>query len=139
MTRIPRTFLTALLLAPLVVSAAKAPQQTWRITNDTLAVTVSARDAGAACSLVHDGQEFVNDHDHGRQLQVAWFYDDHGEAYDPANACGKMTAFFKHPAAPRRSYSYRTFIVVGDLATVQGGLRKLATPSTVSRSANRTP
>jgi hypothetical protein len=78
--------LTALLLAAFAASAAKLSPQTWRVTNGTLAVTASARDAGAVCSLVYDGQEFVNDHDHGRQLQVAWFYDDHGEAYNPTEA-----------------------------------------------------
>lgn len=80
------TRLTVLLLVQLAASAAEFSQQTWRITNGTLAVTVSQRDAGAVCSLVYDGQEFVNDHDHGRQLQVAWFYDDHGEAYNPTES-----------------------------------------------------
>ena len=78
--------LAALLIAPLAASTAEPSQQTCRITNGTLAVTVSQRDAGAVCSLVYDGQEFVNDHDHGRQLQVAWFYDGHGEAYNPTEA-----------------------------------------------------
>jgi hypothetical protein len=80
------TLLTALLLAPLVASAAEQSQQTWRISNEVMVVSISARDAGAVCSLIYDGQEFVNDHDHGRQLQVAWFYNDLGEAYNPTEA-----------------------------------------------------
>jgi hypothetical protein len=80
------TLLTVLLLAPLAPFAAGLSQPTWQITNGTLAVTVSQRDAGAVCSLVYDGQEFVNDHDHGRQLQVAWFYNDLDEAYNPTEA-----------------------------------------------------
>ena len=75
-----------LLLAPLAASAAEPTPQTRQITNGTITVTVSTRNAGAVCSLVYDGQEFVNDHDHGRQLQAAWFYDDHGEAYNPTEA-----------------------------------------------------
>jgi hypothetical protein len=78
--------LTALLLAPLAASAAEQSQQTWRISNAVMVVSISARDAGAVCSLVYDGQEFVNDHDHGRQLQVAWFYNDLDEAYNPTEA-----------------------------------------------------
>jgi hypothetical protein len=86
MNMISRFSLATLLLAPLAASAAELSQKTWRITNGTLAVTVSRRDAGAVCSLIYDGQEFVNDHDHGRQLQVAWFYNDLGEAYNPTEA-----------------------------------------------------
>ena len=90
MNRICRSFLTALLLAPLAGLAASGPDgttaKTWTMSNEVMRVTVSARDAGAVCSLVFDGLEFVNDHDHGRQLQVAWFYNDLGEAYNPTEA-----------------------------------------------------
>ena len=77
------TLLLALLIPPGVASAAA---ETWRISNEVMEVAISARDAGAVCSLVYDGQEFVNDHDHGRQLQVAWFYNDLDEAYNPTEA-----------------------------------------------------
>jgi hypothetical protein len=80
------TLIAALLLTPMAASAAEPSQQTWRISNEVMVVSISARDAGAVCSLVYDGQEFVNDHDHGRQLQVAWFYNDLGEAYNPTEA-----------------------------------------------------
>ena len=81
-------------LAPLVLAAVAttvAPSA-WpleadrRIANGTLSLAVSARDAGAVCSLVHDGLELVNDRDHGRQLQVAWIYNDRDEAYNPTEA-----------------------------------------------------
>jgi hypothetical protein len=82
--------LTALLLAPLAGLSAAGPfgttAKTWMVSNVVMRVTVSARDAGAVCSLVFDGLEFVNDHDHGRQLQVAWFYNDLDEAYNPTEA-----------------------------------------------------
>ena len=54
---------------------------------------------------------------------------------DPANACGKMAAFFKHTAAAGQSHSYRAFIVVGDLATVKASLRKLVTHATDTPSS----
>jgi hypothetical protein len=81
------TLFTVLLLAPMAAFAAELSQQLWRITNGTLAVTVSERGAGAVCSQVFDGQEFVNDRDHGRQLQVAWLYNDLDEAYEARLVC----------------------------------------------------
>jgi hypothetical protein len=86
MKRAATFVLGALLFASLAASAAEPSQQTWRISNAVMVVSISARDAGAVCSLVYDGQEFVNDHDHGRQLQVAWFYNDLDEAYNPTEA-----------------------------------------------------
>jgi hypothetical protein len=81
------TLLTALLLLPLAATNADdRAKGLWRITNEVVAVTASARDAGAVCSLVYDGKEFVNDYDHGRQLQVAWIYNDQDEAYNPTEA-----------------------------------------------------
>jgi len=44
---------------------------------------------------------------------------------DPVFACVKITTFFKHPAQAGRTYDYRTFLVVGDLASVQASLRSL--------------
>ena len=44
---------------------------------------------------------------------------------DPTNACGKLTAFFRHPVAVGKTYSYRTFVIVGDLATVQASAARL--------------
>ena len=35
---------------------------------------------------------------------------------DPANACTKLTLFFKHPAQAGTAYDYRTFLVVGTAA-----------------------
>jgi hypothetical protein len=57
-----------------------------RIKNDRFSVAISKRDGGAVCSLVHDGLELVNDHDHGRQLQIAWIYNDLGEPYNPTES-----------------------------------------------------
>lgn len=57
-----------------------------RISNPLLSVGICRRDAGAVCSIVYDGHEFVNDYDHGRQLQIAWSYNDLGEAYNPTEA-----------------------------------------------------
>ena len=50
-----------------------------------------------------------------------------------------MTAFFKHAAAAGQSHSYRTFIVVGDLATVQASLRTLVTQATDTPSSKSNP
>jgi hypothetical protein len=44
---------------------------------------------------------------------------------DPIFACSKMAAFFKHPVAAGQSYAYRTWVIVGNLATVKASIRKL--------------
>ena len=64
----------------------KQTGKTWEVSNKKLRLMVSERDAGAVCSLIYDGLELVNDHDHGRQLQVAWIYNDLDEAYNPTEA-----------------------------------------------------
>ncbi len=88
--RFASTLLTALLLTPLAglvdSGTPETTAETWTVSNTVMRVTVSARDAGAVCSLVYDGLEFVNDHDHGRQLQVAWINNDLDEAYNPTEA-----------------------------------------------------
>lgn len=73
-------------LLPWAACAIDIPQPPWRLTNSVIAVTLSPRDAGAVCSLVYKGKELVNDYDHGRQLQVAWTYNDLDEAYNPTEA-----------------------------------------------------
>ncbi len=77
-----------MVLMPRFLFAADASKtrKQWQITNEIISVTISARDAGAVCSLVYGGKEFVNDDDHGRQMQVAWIYNDMDEAYNPTEA-----------------------------------------------------
>ncbi|WP_444907985.1 hypothetical protein ACJJIR_08305 [Microbulbifer sp. SSSA008] len=43
-------------------------------------------DAGAVCSLTWRGKQFINDYDHGRQMQSACHFDGLGEAYNPTEA-----------------------------------------------------
>ncbi len=40
-------------------------------------------------------------------------------------ACNKLTTRFDHAAEAGRSYSYRTFVIVGDLTTVKNSAMKL--------------
>jgi hypothetical protein len=85
MTRLSEiTGVVAACLLP--AAAARGLEVDSRIDNGHMAIAISARDGGAVCSLVHDGQELVNDHDHGRQLQYAWIYNDLGEPYNPTEA-----------------------------------------------------
>ena len=60
----------------------------YTISNEVLRVGISNRMGGAVCTMIYDGEEFINDHDHGRQMQVAWIYNDMGEAYNPTEAGG---------------------------------------------------
>jgi len=57
-----------------------------RISNSVMSVTSCVRDAGAICSIVYNGLELVNDIDHGRQLQIAWIYNDLDELYNPTES-----------------------------------------------------
>ncbi|MCE5269496.1 MAG: hypothetical protein LLG00_16590 [Planctomycetaceae bacterium] len=57
-----------------------------RISNGVLSVGISDKYAGAVSSLVYDGVELVNNYDRGRQMQVAWIYNDLGEPYNPTEA-----------------------------------------------------
>jgi hypothetical protein len=54
---------------------------------------------------------------------------------DPSNACGKVTAFFKHAAEMGRTYEYRTFVIVGDFATVKASVWKLHTGKTTKTTS----
>jgi len=60
------------------ISAMAGP---WPITIQTC-----DHDAGAICSLTWRGKEFINDNDHGRQLQSASSFDYLGESFNPTEA-----------------------------------------------------
>lgn len=81
------TRVASLVLAATPLAACEPTEnQVVTIMNEVVAVSISDRDAGAICSVVHQGMELVNDHDHGRQIQVAWSASDLGEAYNPTEA-----------------------------------------------------
>lgn len=52
----------------------------------TIAVGVSSRVAGAIDSLTWGGTQFINAHDHGRELQSASSFDGYGECLNPTEA-----------------------------------------------------
>ncbi|MBI3898422.1 MAG: hypothetical protein HY308_09020 [Gammaproteobacteria bacterium] len=62
------------------ISAMAGP---WPIT-----IKTCAHDAGAICSLTWRDKQFINDFDHGRQLQSASHFDGRGEAFNPTEAGG---------------------------------------------------
>ncbi|MCK5820155.1 MAG: hypothetical protein KAH18_13175 [Psychromonas sp.] len=51
-----------------------------------ITIKTCSYDAGAICSLTWNGKEFINDYDHGRQLQSAASFDGLGEKYNPTEA-----------------------------------------------------
>jgi len=63
---------------------------TWSINSDvlghTLTISSSSRFAGAICSVNWNGKEFINQDDHGRELQSASSFDGLGECYNPTEA-----------------------------------------------------
>ncbi len=51
-----------------------------------IVIGISARNAGAIDSLKWKGVEFIDDYDHGRELQSAASFDGHGECFNPTEA-----------------------------------------------------
>ncbi len=72
------------LIAALWSSAAVA--QMWQATNGTVTITASSRFAGAVFSLKRGGVEYIDAHDHGRELQTAVQWDGRGEVENPTQA-----------------------------------------------------
>ncbi|MBZ4336070.1 hypothetical protein [Corallococcus sp. AS-1-12] len=54
--------------------------------NATVQMGTSASHGGAVTSLVYDGVEYINNKDHGRQMQVAFSLDGYDEALMPTEA-----------------------------------------------------
>ncbi|NRD53138.1 hypothetical protein D7Y15_10725 [Corallococcus sp. AB030] len=54
--------------------------------NATVQMGTSASHGGAVTSLVYDGKEYINNKDHGRQMQVAFSLDGYNEALMPTEA-----------------------------------------------------
>ncbi len=98
-TPLPRPLRAALLLVGLAgaAQAEDAPSIAWpepggratisRVFNGSpITVGVSSRTGGAIDSLTWGGTEFINAHDHGRELQSASSYDGYGECLNPTEA-----------------------------------------------------
>lgn len=88
MTRIKVGILFLLLLsASCHIKAGVATVQSWSeastVLGHPLIISSSPRFAGAICSVIWNGKEFINQHDHGRLLQSAASFDGLGECYNP--------------------------------------------------------
>jgi hypothetical protein len=57
-----------------------------KVNGSRLTIRTSARTAGAIDSIVWRDKEFINAHDHGRELQSASSYDGYGECLNPTEA-----------------------------------------------------
>ena len=67
----------------------------------TLSLRTCSYSAGAVCSLVWHGTEFVNDHDHGRQFQTAFQIDGQGEDNNPTEAGSESDGDNPSPSSSR--------------------------------------
>jgi hypothetical protein len=78
------------LLFAAVVAAAAAPKPDLSISavvnGAPLTISTSSRMAGAIDSITWRGEEFINAHDHGRELQSASSFDGYGECLNPTEA-----------------------------------------------------
>lgn len=69
-----------------VQGASAAPAPGMEISANGITIRTCDHDANAICSLVQNGQQYIDDHDHGRQLQSAVSYDNLGEGFNPTEA-----------------------------------------------------
>lgn len=77
--------------APITTPAAGAtdspiPADGITVGNNVVQLGVAPRTGGAINSLVVAGREYLNDFDHGRQMQVAWQMNHGGEGNNPTEA-----------------------------------------------------
>lgn len=56
------------------------------VNNGIISITTSSKYGGAISSVIFDNKEFVNNYDHGRQIQIAWSINNLGEALNPTEA-----------------------------------------------------
>ncbi len=74
---------TALMLALFSLTAQAEP---LTISANGITISTCDHDAGAICSVTWRGKQFIDDYDHGRQLQSAVSFDHRGEALNPTEA-----------------------------------------------------
>ena len=60
-----------------------------KVSDSYVFISCSERTAGAVDSLVWNDKEFINNWDHGRQLQTAMTVQDYGECWNPTEAGGR--------------------------------------------------
>lgn len=56
------------------------------IQSNKITISATERTAGAISSIQWQGKEFINNYDHGRQMQYAWQYGNYGECSNPTEA-----------------------------------------------------
>ena len=60
-----------------------------KVADSHVYVSCSKRQGGAVDSLVWKDKEFINNYDHGRQLQMAMSIEGYGECWNPTEAGGR--------------------------------------------------
>lgn len=94
------------LLIPFFVAA--APQSAMTISNGQLTVKTCRHDAGAVCSVKLRGVEYIDDYDHGRQMQSASSFAGYGEAYNPTEAGSEQDGLNPSKSTSRLIASWKT-------------------------------
>lgn len=69
--------------------------------SNAIALKTCSHDAGAFCSLIYNGKQFLDDKDHGRQLQSASSFDGLGEAFNPTEAGSFHDGFNPSPSSSK--------------------------------------
>lgn len=77
------------------------------VKNSIIAVGLSSRTAGAIDSLYHNGREYINSYDRGRQMQVAWTVNGTGECNNPTEA-GSASDGIGHNTSSNWTYRSET-------------------------------
>lgn len=87
---------------PQLSSVSDLSRGQWHIANhydgDSIRVSACDYDAGAVCSIVWKGKQFIDDKDHGRQLQCASTFDGRAEVFNPTEAGGSHIHYGHNPS-----------------------------------------
>lgn len=97
------------------VSSAQPLTIAKRVNGSTLSVSIDPKvHAGAINSLIYRGVQYVNNHDHGRQIQTALQVDNLGECFNPTEAGSKADG-----ASRRTSSTVRSASNTGNILTTE--------------------
>lgn len=71
------------------------------ISNGHITLKTCSHDAGAVCSVKFRGVEYIDDHDHGRQIQSATVFNHLGENYNPTEAGSVNDGLTPNPSSSK--------------------------------------
>jgi hypothetical protein len=104
------------------------------VNNSLLVIKTSSRVAGTIDSLTWKNKEFINKHDHGRELQSAAHFDGYGECYNPTEGGSRADG-----ARPVSTSILRSLSASGNVLTAKTQMAFWLRPGETSTLCGSTP